>query len=131
MRHIVSRFIDAVKSYLVDCHFVILPFLPDAALPYATRMILDWFSVKILDSSPGTTCDGGVLSLLVSLGLEFFSFTWQRKAEPKLEARTVFLWGAMFRSTCSIASANCLTSLWPEPVSHLRCRLAYSKSWIE
>ena len=31
----------------------------------------------------------------------------------------------------SIASANCLTSRWPEPVSHLRCQLAYSKSWIE
>ena len=40
-------------------------------------------------------------------------------------------WGAMLCSTCSIAPANCLTSRWPEPVSHLRCQSAYSKSWIE
>ena len=48
-----------------------------------------------------------------------------------MEARTAFLWGAMLCSTCSIVSANCLTSRWPEPVSHLRCQPAYSKSWIE
>jgi hypothetical protein len=61
VQHIVSRLIDAAKSYLVDCHFSILLFQPDAALSYTTRMLLDWFSVTLLDSCPGTTCGGGIL----------------------------------------------------------------------
>jgi hypothetical protein len=60
VRQIVSRLIDAVKSYLVDYHFAILPFQPDAALSYAIRILRDWRSVTLIDSCPGITC-GGVL----------------------------------------------------------------------
>ena len=59
MRHIVSRFINAVKSSLIDYIFAIPPFPPDAALRHTTPMILDRFSVVIVDSWPGTTCGGG------------------------------------------------------------------------